>query len=235
MKTIAYIFILAFSLNTQAQTSTWNQILQKHVDAKGWINYKGIKADRAQLNTYLAYLAETKPTHFSADKQKAFWMNAYNAYTVKMILDHYPLKSITDIKKDGKTAWEIPYATVGGKLYTLNAIEHEILRKNYDDPRIHAGINCASYSCPPILNTAFTEKNVNTLLEKAFKNFVNDPLRNNIEADRIQISQLFDWFKGDFTKKGSLIDYLNQYAKVKIKPNAKIEYMDYNWSLNTQK
>lgn len=235
MKSKIFVLILTLSLQLNAQTSVWNTLLNKHVNSEGWVNYKGFQADRSELNTYLAYLAKTNPKTWSAQKQKAFWMNAYNAFTVKMILDHYPLKSITDIKKGDKNAWDIPYATIGGKLYTLNAIEHKILRKDFDDPRIHVGINCASYSCPPILNQAFTEGNVNTLLDKAFRAFVNDPLRNNIQANQIKISQLFDWFSGDFSKKGSVIDYLNKYSKVKISKTAKVEYLDYKWALNEAK
>lgn len=232
MKIQYIILLLALSFGLNAQSEKWNNLLAKHVDAKGWVDYKGFKKDAQELNAYLNYLNKTDIKGWSENKRKAFWMNAYNAYTVKMIIENYPLKSIMDIKKNGKGAWDIPYAKVGGKTYTLNAIEHEILRPKFNDPRIHAGINCASYSCPPILNKAFTEANVNSLLEKAFKNFVNDPLRNKITANNVQISQLFDWFKGDFTKSGTVIDYLNKYSKTKISKSAKISYLEYNWSLN---
>lgn len=231
-KIIVSSLILVFSFSLSAQTTLWNELLSKHVNNSGWVDYKGFQKEEAKLDTYLNYLNSSDLNGWSENKRKAFWMNAYNAYTVKMILDHYPLKSIMDIKEKEKGAWDIPYAKVGGKLYTLNAIEHEILRPNFKDPRIHAGINCASYSCPPLLNKAFTEANVNSLLDLAFRNFVNDPLRNKISADKIEISQLFDWFKGDFTEKGSVIDYLNKYSKTKISKGAKVTYLKYKWTLN---
>lgn len=233
MKKIILAHILfAFSISLSAQTSLWNQLLSKHVNAQGWVNYKGFQKEEAKLDKYLAYLNDTEISTWTENARKAFWMNAYNAYTVKMILNHYPLKSIMDIKVKEKGAWDIPIAKVGGKLYTLNAIEHEILRPKFKDPRVHAGINCASYSCPPILNKAFTEANVNSLLEIAFRNFVNDPLRNKIAKDQIEISQLFDWFKSDFTDGDSVIDYLNKYSKTKISKTAKVTFLKYKWTLN---
>lgn len=231
-KIIFSSLILLFTFSLSAQSGLWNEMLFKHVSANGWVNYKGMQKEEAKLDKYLAYLNSTNIKGWSDTKRKAFWMNAYNAYTVKMILDYYPLKSIMDIKVKEKGAWDIPYAKVGGKLYTLNAIEHEILRPKFKDPRIHAGINCASYSCPPILNKAFTEANVNSLLELAMKNFVNDPIRNKISKDKIEISQLFDWFTSDFTDGDSVIDYLNKYSKTKISKSAKVTYLKYVWTLN---
>lgn len=231
-KIILSSLITLFSFSLSAQAGLWNQLLSKHVSAKGWVDYKGFQKEEAKLDKYLVYLNETDIKGWSENKRKAFWMNAYNAYTVKMILDHYPLKSIMDIKVKGKGPWDIPYAKIGGKLYTLNAVEHEILRPEFNDPRIHAGINCASYSCPPILNKAFTETNVESLLELAFSNFVNDPLRNKISKDKIEISQLFDWFKTDFANGDSLIDFLNKYSKTKISKTAKVSYLKYVWTLN---
>ncbi len=231
-KIIGCSLLLIFSFSLSAQSSILNELLSKHVNNSGWVDYKGLQKEEAKLDKYLTFLNSSDIKGWSENKRKAFWMNAYNAYTLKMILDHYPLKSIMDIKLKEKGAWDIPYAKVGGEVYTLNAIEHEILRPKFKDPRIHAGINCASYSCPPILNKAFTEANVNSLLELAFRNFVNDPLRNKISKDKIEISQLFDWFKSDFTDGESVIDYLNKYSKTKISKTAKITYLKYNWALN---
>ena len=226
------IIVLTFSQG-YAQTSIFNDLLQKNVTEDGIVDYKSLKENEAKLDNYITYLEKTSPEKsWSENKQKAFWINAYNAYTVKLILENYPLKSIMNIKKKGKDAWNIPFAKVGNKTYTLNHIEHEILRKNFNDPRIHVGVNCASGSCPQLGNFAFTEQNYETKTNKLMKKFVNDTSRNKISKKKVQISSIFDWFKGDFTKNGSVIDYLNKYSDIKISSKAKISYLKYDWTLN---
>lgn len=234
MKHITTLFIaVLFSTIVSAQTSIFNNLLQKHVSDSGVVDYKSFKNDKNKLDTYINYLEKTTPDNsWSDDKKRAFWINVYNAYTIKLILENYPLKSIMDIKKDGKNAWEIPFAKVGGATYTLNHIEHQILRKKLFDPKIHVGVNCASGSCPKLGNVAFTESNINAELTKLMKAFVNDPVRNKITKKKVQISEIFNWFKEDFTKNGSVIDFLAKYSDTEIKPNAKISYLTYDWSLN---
>ncbi|WP_339882193.1 DUF547 domain-containing protein [Polaribacter vadi] len=236
MKNIFIILVAIFTLSQgNAQTSIYNDLLQKHVTKDGIVDYKSFKADEAKLDSYISYLEKTTPaSSWSENKQKAFWINAYNAYTIKLILENYPLKSIMDIKQDEKTAWKISFAKVGGKSYTLDYIEHEILRKNLFDPRIHVGVNCASISCPKLGNIAFTEENIDANLEKLMKEFINDSSRNKITNNKVQISSIFDWFKEDLTKNGSIIDYLNKYSNTEINPNAKISYLKYVWSLNNK-
>ncbi|WP_299059800.1 DUF547 domain-containing protein [uncultured Polaribacter sp.] len=234
MKNILLVFlaIITFS-QVKAQTEIFNTLLQNNVTEKGIVDYKSLKADEAKLDTYISYLEKTNPDNsWSTKKQKAFWINAYNAYTIKLILKNYPLNSIMDIKEGGKTAWKIPFAKVGGKTYTLDYIEHDILRKNLFDARIHVGVNCASGSCPKLGNTAFTEENIEATLEKLMKEFVNDSTRNKITNKKIQISSIFDWFKVDFTKEGTVIDYLNKYANTEISKKAKTSYLKYDWTLN---
>ncbi|NVK52760.1 MAG: DUF547 domain-containing protein [Flavobacteriaceae bacterium] len=234
MKTIfslSFLFLFITAIN--AQTENYHSLLQKHVDKKGNVNYKSFKTDESKLGEYITYLQKTSPQKdWSDNKTKAFWINAYNAYTLKLILDNFPIKSITKIKKRGKDAWSIPFANVGGKNYTLNQIEHEILRKDFDDPRIHVGVNCASGSCPLLSNIAFTEKNIDSELERLMKLFINDPNRNRITAKKVYLSRIFEWYKGDFIKNGSLIDYLNKYSTTKINKKAKVRYLEYDWNLN---
>ncbi len=208
--------------------SQWNALLQKHVSANGKVNYKGFQKDSKQLQSYLDLLAANVPEKsWSKNAILAYWINAYNAFTVKLILDNYPVKSIKDIRDP----WGKKFFTLGDKKYSLEEVEHEILRK-MDEPRIHFAINCASYSCPDLLNEAFTEADLEKQLTKTAKSFINDKSKNTIMANKIEISKIFDWFAGDFKKKGSLIDYLNQYSTVKINSKAKISYKEYNWSLN---
>ncbi|WP_196890744.1 DUF547 domain-containing protein [Aureivirga marina] len=232
LRILIVAFLTMMLSEANAQTSVWNGELQKYVSNSGNVDYKSWKKSPQKLDVYITYLTKTSPNNWSADKEKAFWINAYNAYTVKLILDNYPLNSITEIKENGKNAWEIPFAKVGGKTYTLNQIEHEILRKKFDDPRIHVGVNCASYSCPQLANYAFTEKNVNSSLEKLMKLFINDSKRNRIATNKAQLSEIFNWFKGDFTKNGTLVDYINKYSNTKLNSNASISYLQYNWNLN---
>lgn len=233
-----YFFVLCLiaigsALYSQEPDHTkWDALLKKHVSAKGNVNYKAFKADKDKLEEYIKNLSDNMPkNNWTEDQKKAYWMNAYNAAAVKLILDNYPTKSIQDIGGI-KKPWHIKFISLGGKMYDLNTIEHEILRKQFNDPRIHVGINCASYSCPKLHTTAFTGANVNTELEKLMKDFVNDVTKNKISANNLELSQIFNWFKEDFTKKGSLIDYLNKYSNTKINANAKIAYLKYNWSLN---
>lgn len=234
-KPITFLFAFFIAFQSFSQTSIFNDLLQKHVSNDGFVDYESLKNDEAKLDSYLTYLENTTPSvSWFENKQRAFWINAYNAYTLKLILKNYPLKSIMDVKEKGKTAWKISFAKVGGETYTLDHIEHEILRKELFDPKIHVGVNCASGSCPKLGNVAFTEENIDEELTKLMKAFINDSTRNKITKKKVQISEIFNWFKDDFTKKGSVIDYLNKYSEIEIKDNAKISYLKYDWSLNSK-
>jgi hypothetical protein len=227
------LFLLGFQ--TQAQTAIFNELLQKHVSNTGVVDYESFKKDESKLDNYISFLEKTSPANsWSKNKQKAFWINVYNAYTIKLILENYPLKSILDIKKKGETAWKIPFVKVDNTTYTLDHIEHEILRKTLFDPRIHVGVNCASGSCPKLGNIAFTEQNIEASLEQLMTAFINDSSRNKLSKNTIEISPIFEWFQEDFTKNGTLIDYLNRYSKTKINLIAKVSYLKYDWSLNSK-
>ena len=145
-----------------------------------------------------------------------------------MILENYPLKSIRDIGEP----WDIVFIKVGDKEYSLNDIEHNIIRKEFDEPRIHFALVCAAKSCPPLLNEAYSADKLDLQLQQQGEKFINNPKKNEIAMDNIKISKLFDWYKGDFTKNESLIDFLNGFAKTKISADAKIGFTDYDWGLN---
>ncbi len=231
-KISTFICMLSF-VAIQAQTSIFDSLLQKNVDKTGRVDYQSLKNNETLLDNYLAYIQNNEPTKdWSSNKKKAFWINTYNAYTIKIILNNYPLKSIRDIKIDGKTAWKIPFVKVGQKRYTLDQIEHEILRKKFNDPRIHVGINCASVSCPRLWNFAFTEDNIASSLDNLMKEFINDTTRNKISKNNVALSEIFNWFSKDFIKNGTIINYLNTYAAIKISEKASIKYLTYDWSLN---
>jgi len=217
----------------------WDKLLKKHVNAAGMVNYKGFQKDKAELDAYLRTLSETAPKKIkSKNDQKAFWINAYNAFTVSLILQHYPVKSIKDIGGSIykiNTAWDIRFIRIDGEKYDLNNIEHKILRKKFDDPQIHFVIVCASVSCARLSRDAYTGDKLEAQLEAASKDFLNDKAKNNIRADKAELSKYFTWYKGDFTNEGSLVDYINKYSQTKINNNTKINYVDYNWNLNEQK
>lgn len=206
----------------------WNTLLQKYVSASGNVNYEKFKADKTTLVVYIDELAHNTPkSNWSKNEKLAYWINAYNALTIDLIIKNYPVKSIKDIKDPwGQKLWEL-----GDKWYSLEDIEHEILRK-MDEPRIHFAIVCASYSCPKLQNTAFIASKLETQLTTATKQFLSDTKRNEIKENSLKLSKIFKWFDKDFEQNGSLIDFLNKYTDVTISAKAKISYKDYNWDLN---
>lgn len=131
-----------------------------------------------------------------------------------------------------KGVWHYKFFKIGGKESSLDEIEHSILRKEFEKPRIHFAINCASVYCPPLLNEAFEAPANGAQLDKAANSFINDQCRNKISAESAQVPSIFSWFKGDFIINGSLIDFLNKYSKTKIKCNARISFLGYDWNLN---
>lgn len=230
---------LGMAGTTPPSHQIWDQLVKAHVKSNGMVDYKGFIREKAKLESYLKLLSDNAPDRktWSKNQQLAYWINAYNAFTVKLIVDNYPTKSIRDLGPKLKIplikdVWHYKFFKIGGVESSLDEIEHSILRKEFDEPRIHFAINCASVSCPPLLNEAFVSEKLESQLQKVAVTFINDPNRNKITTDAVQISSIFSWFQGDFTKKGSLIDFLNLYSKVKIKPNAKISHLDYNWALN---
>jgi len=230
-----FVFLFSCNNNNQkivASNSTsisheiWTELLQKHV-ADGKVNYKGFAADKARFDEYLNLLNTHHPNdkNWSKNEQLAYWINAYNAYTVELILKHYPIKSIKDIKKGiplVSSVWDIEFIEIEGNKYDLNHIEHQILRKEFDEPRIHFAIVCASISAG----------NIDAQLTTQARAFVNDKSKNNINSNDAQLSKIFSWFKSDFTKKTTLTEYINQYSDTKISFGAKVGYLAYDWGLN---
>lgn len=226
-------------VNAQISHDTWNALLAKHVSASGSVNYAAFQKDSVLLNKYLNLLSKHDPNseYLSEDARKAFWINAYNAFTIKLIVMYYPLSSIRDlgskIKIGGATsAWDFKFFSLNGQKMSLNHIEHEILRKKFNDPRIHFAINCASISCPILLNRAFIGHRLENQLDTQTKAFVNDQSKNKVSAEKVEISELWKWFEGDFTKNGNLISFLNTYSRTKISSKAKVTYLAYDWNLN---
>lgn len=205
-----------------------DSLLNNYVSATGNVNYKGLKTRKTALDAYCKYLGEHVPDEtWTRQAQMAYWINAYNAFTLQLIVSHYPLTSINKLDK-GKT-WDVKRITLGGKKYSLNMIENDILRPTYKDARIHFAINCAAKSCPPLHNRAFTAENLEKNLEARTKAFVNNEQFNALRNNTAKISKIFDWYAADF---GDVKTFLNKYSVSQIGRNATIEYQEYNWDLN---
>ena len=219
--------------------ASWDALLKKHVDDKGNVNYKGFISDSTSLNKYIGYLAKNGPNNneWSGDEKLAYYINLYNAATIQLIIRHYPIESIKDIGSKIQipfinTPWQVKFIKIGIEDYNLDNIEHNIIRKGYDEPRIHFALVCAAVSCPRLRNEAYLAEKLDDQLTDQARKFLSHTGKNKISKNELEISKIFQWFTGDFTKKGKIQEFLNQYTEVEISPDADIKYMDYNWALN---
>ena len=223
------LIITSWTGNSQsADHSPWTEILQTYVSDKGEVNYKELRNNKSVLENYLEKLAANPPNDkWDTDTQKAYWINTYNACTIQLILENYPIKSIKNIRRP----WSQNFIKIGEKTLSLNTIEHKILRP-MGDPRVHFAIVCASESCPRLLNYAYESKTLQQQLEKVTKQFINDSSKNSINRSQLKISRIFKWFESDFPKKEAFITFLNIYSNIKISAEAEIDYLNYSWKLN---
>lgn len=214
---------------TVSYISALDQLLSKYVDSQGLVDYKGLQQNRTELDGITSTMSAMGPPSAVSDEQLAYYINLYNLYTIKLIVDNYPLSSITDLH-DGKP-WDVKWITVGDQVLSLNNIEHDIIRPTYNEPRIHFAVNCAAESCPPLLNRAYKPSELNSQLESQTIAFVNNPRYNRIGSSSISLSKIFDWYAADF---GDLRKYINTYSEVTLPGSAPISYAEYIWALNQQ-
>jgi hypothetical protein len=222
----------------QVGHTAWDLLLKRHV-ASGLVDYEGFQQDRAALERYLASLQDVQPSQLgSRDAQLAFWINAYNAYVVKGVLDHYPIASVKEVKGFFD---RIRYRVAGREL-TLNEIEGE--GRALGDWRIHFAVVCASSSCPILRPEAYAADRLEAQLTEQTREFLNDPQRGlRIEAGTLWVSKIFKWYAKDFVPKGpltaaSLWPVLNSYITVEGLPpiaDMPLKFLDYDWSLNVQR
>lgn len=239
--------------NFDHEHTQWSELLEQHV---AWVNqgvastvdYRGFQQDQAELASYLATLSSVSRQQFdgwSRDRRLAFLLNAYNAFTVQLILDHYPLESIKDIGGLFSSPWKQAFIPLLGQSLSLDQIEHTLIRAPgvYDEPRIHFAANCASVGCPALRSEAFVASTLDGQLEDSQQRFLKDHSRNRFDpaSGRFQVSKIFDWYAEDFAKRwGSLDNYLIQQAPLLSPPaqrpaansTPRIEFLDYDWSLN---
>ena len=213
------------------------EVLKSHV-VEGRVAYSKIKND-TRFEEYLAQLSKCDVSVVKENnEQLAFWINAYNAFTIKLILDHYPVKSIRDIKQGDKGPWDIVWIKIGGKIFSLNHIEHEIIRKQFDEPRIHMALVCAAKSCPPLRQEAYGATTLGAQLDDNAKIFLSDKSKNRYDrASRtLHLSELFSWYGNDFNVKyGSATNFAMKMLGVNNVKPASIKYLPYDWSLNELK
>ena len=230
MKRLPFLLFFLFTTFVFSQKNIhhrWDGMLKKFVSPSGQVNYKEWVKEQENIENYLFTLAQFPPTErTSAAAQIAYWINAYNALTVQLILKHYPVKSIKDIDNP----WDTECFTVKGKEYTLGAIEHELLRK-MGEPRIHFAINCASVSCPKLLNEAYLEKKMELQLTEATRSFLKDTSKNVITQKQLKLSRIFLWFGKDFGSKSERLDFIAKAVGLPLE-SPKIEYLLYDWNLN---
>jgi len=204
----------------------------------GQVDYAGFKKDEARLDDYLERLAKIDPKSLSRDEQFAYYANAYNAWTIKLILTGYPgVESIKDLGSLFKSPWKKKFVKLDGEVITLDHIEHNILRPQFKDPRVHMAVNCASKGCPPLWSEPFTGSRLNEQLHAATRNFINNPGFNRMEGNTLYVSKIFKWFSEDFDD--DVIGFVEKYAEGELKrsitanrSNLEVEYLDYDWSLN---
>jgi len=228
--------------------AAWTELLAAHVRGDA-LDYRGVAEERAKLERYLVALHAVTPEQLATWREEqrfAYWINVYNANVVRIVVEHYPVDSIRDI---GGTVFQrvwdrefIPLAAHHPEgeddLLSLNDVEHGILRPRFEDARVHAAINCASTSCPPLRAEAFVAERLDTQLDEQMRAFVADPERNRFDRSggEARVSQIFDWFEEDFERDaGGVREYLVRYAPpadAAFLREARIRYLDYDWSLN---
>lgn len=229
-----------FLIKAQPSHDNFDILLEKHVSPQGGVNYKAFKSDEQKLNTYLDVMKQNSPANSWNDNEKlTYWINVYNALTIQLILKYYPVKSIKDIGSSIQipyvnTPWDIKCFEIDGEELSLNNIEHGIIRKDFEEPRIHFALVCAAVSCPKLLNEAYEANRLDVQLTAQTKSFLANTSKNKISTDRLELSKIFNWYGGDFRKNGTLVDFLNQYTTVEIDKKAKTSFMDYDWALNEQ-
>jgi hypothetical protein len=233
--------------DTVIDHSEWERFLDRYLitDHPSGINrlrYGDVRpGDRSRLEAYLDDLEAVAVSGLNRDEQEAFWINLYNALTVKVILDHYPVSSITKIDLSSglfsRGPWDAKLVEIEGEAISLNDVEHRILRPIWKDPRIHYAVNCASLGCPNLQSRAYTSSNLEVLLEKGAREYVNHPRGVSFEGRRLVLSSIYEWFQEDFgSSEEGVLNHLRRYAAHELAAtlenySGRISYQ-YDWSLN---
>jgi Protein of unknown function, DUF547 len=232
--------------------SSWDGLLKTYVsvgaDGLNRVDYRNFKANgHAALKAYVKQLETTKYRDLGRSELFAFWANLYNAKTIDIVLDHYPVQSIKDINLGGSLAalvtggpWKAKTMKVGGTELSLDDVEHRILRPGFQDPRVHYAVNCASIGCPNLQVEAFTGNDLEAQLEQAAKDYVNHPRGIQVSDGKVKASSIYSWFQEDFGgNERGVLNHVRKFAapalKVQLRGKVDIADYDYDWRLNDVK
>ena len=212
-------------------------LLKKYVK-DGVVDYQGFKKEESVLDQYLKVLEKVDSKVLPRHEQFAFYINAYNSWTIKLILSGYPgVKSVKDLGSLFRSPWKKKLCRVDGGVVTLDDIEHGVLRPRFKDPRVHFAINCAAKSCPPLRSEPYRGADLERQLDEMTRAFINNLQSNRLEGHTLYVSSIFKWFARDFNK--DIVGFFLKYAKRDLKEqlkankeNIKVKYLDYDWSLN---
>ncbi len=238
MRKAAFALLLALAFASVCRADSWNEdynrLLEKYVTPHGvkYAAWHGSAADLDALGKVVAAIAQQKPGGGKEEKL-AFYVNAYNANVLNGVLEKYPVKSVRDIAPlFGFFTQE--RITVSGEKMSLNHLEKDIIH-GFGDPRMHFVLNCASASCPPLLNKSFTAANLSAEMDKAAASFLNDD-KYGVEitdpGKKAAVSKIFDWYGPDFAASGGVVGFIDKYRKPPLPVDVKISFQDYNWTLN---
>ncbi len=216
-------------------------LLAKYVSAGG-VDYRGWSAnaeDRGALRGYIAGLERAAPSRLERGEALAYWINLYNAVTLDLVLENYPLKSIKDVGAPLSSPWKQDLVTVEGKALSLDRIENDVIRPSFLEPRIHFALSCAARSCPPLRAEAYAAASLEAQLEEQTAHFLADATTNSLdEKGVLRLSKLFEWYEGDFREaKGSVVAFVTPYVPAlrALGPEAKppaVQFVEYDWALN---
>lgn len=235
-------FIVSFSAFAEFDHShlAFDKILKKYStkkDGQVYFSYKELSKSKSLLREYLKQLesiSKKELSEFSNKQKLAFWINAYNAYTIEIILKNYPVDSIKDIGSGlfSSGPWKEKFITlIGGKM-SLDNIEHGIIRKEFKEPRIHFAVNCASIGCPSLLQESFVENKLEEQLNRAALNFLTNKNKNYVKGNTLHLSKIFKWYGSDFDQEyGGVQNYIVKTLGLSNK-KYKINYNKYDWKLN---
>jgi hypothetical protein len=229
--------VFAFDHNHAAFAKLLQQNVKRR-ERQTLVNYFRIKQHPELIKGYISSITAVtlnEFNQFSSNQRLAFLINAYNALTIKLIVDNYPLNSIKDIGNFFRSTWKIKFFTLLGEKMHLDHIEHQLIRPKFLEPRIHFVVNCASIGCPSLLSEPIVATKLEMQLEAAAKSFVGNKSKNKLSADgqEIGLSKIFQWYGDDFNAKfGSPLQFIARYIVGLDVGKVQVDYLDYNWSLN---
>ncbi|MGF1466655.1 MAG: DUF547 domain-containing protein [Sandaracinaceae bacterium] len=216
----------------------FTRLLERVVDEDGWVDYAALRDDPSELDAYLAEVATADYDALSRDGKLALLINAYNAFTLRLILDHAPLESIKDIPEAER--WTAQRWNLGGRTVSLDEIEHQMIRENFRDPRIHFAVNCASVGCPALARAAYEDETLDEDLQRAAERAHTDGTRwFQLDGQRVSLTRLYLWYHQDFEAvAGSELAFASRFnadlAAAAEAGDVDVAYLPYDWSLNSQ-